>query len=593
MAGNSIDELFVTIGLKGAKNATQELFKFEKSLEVSEKQAETLVDVLNKLQGSQKKSRKETTKSWKEVKKSGQEAKKSANHLMTLARSFKFVGKAMKGTFGFLGKFTRGFGDILKIGLGVSLGNAISRIPGMISGAIGSGISVTADEQQARRQATKGLITGQVDTPANQAMIQKTAVELRTQFSIPLADTFKSFGKVVSRSNNDIKKIQRIISLSAVMKSKVGSKVDFDTLVRQLDLFTRGGELEESLREAAPFLKEFRDSGQDRNKALDLIAREFKFLPKENFQTFNKALERLQVLGGEGVKSFFRPILEVLTKFFNRVSVALLGTESGTVTGKTPGESVAAGINSLLPSADRMVEIINKVQNFLDGPFSKFIDMVFAGIRDIAKLFMGEESAAQKAFGGTTPGETIAKMIGEGITSVLVSLVESIGTGGKLNNLFVTLANIFAAAFESMLRSLIPAMFLKRRPDIGGTAVFTKNQKEIKMLRSMLNQGDFNLKDFIRGTGVFGGKTIDELKKLLELRLEIEKAKWRVPGTPTGTGTDQVPIQREGIEPLKKFGSTINMNNDINIVTTQAAEVIRTQLSAQMSMLGGGMGRLA
>lgn len=109
----------------------------------------------------------------------------------------------------------------------------------------------------------------------------------------------------------------------------------------------------------------------------------------------------------------------------------------------------------------------------------------------------------------------------------------------------------------------------------------------------MLNQGDFNLKDFIRGTGVFGGKTIDELKKLLELRLEIEKAKWRVPGTPTGTGTDQVPIQREGIEPLKKFGSTINMNNDINIVTTQAAEVIRTQLSAQMSMLGGGMGRLA
>jgi len=570
---NVLKQLFIQIGLIGAKTAIKDLTNFEKKTDQTGESAQKATTKTNRFSDS-------LGGLGMAAKNTGSLLKRLGGPIMTgltfgLRGAFsalKMVGRAIKGIGSSLLR-------VIEIAAGIQLSNLLGRAAQGIRGFATSSFGL-AQEEESVRETLKQSFRVQGKGGAVDSFL-KTIDRLGSKFGVDIVGLAKAFqGTVIP-----IKKLARVAEIVAKF-GVIRPDKDPGIIARQIGQLLAVGSLEETLKDLAPQLRGLKEEERI-SKGLAVLEKQLENVTTLGNKTFGFRSQQLKNRFNELKRTFGRPIVKVLGEIFGEL-LASNTRANLTNTGSAVAQVIRTFWNAI--GGGSLAPLINK----LDKALSFGIKWFGIASKDIFDFLTGAPSAIQKIF---FPGQDPKKLGFADLLSVIAELIKD-ATSGWVD--LVAIGKGAVAFFD------------------GATAFFSDVLTGLESIRQEIQ--DFSINPFSTKSskpnetkGAFSGFGLnpdeaDEMKRFLkgmksgqnpidatnDKLLEEQKMKERFNSLPQDD-QDLINSSKRSkfAEPDKADqGAVNNFNTDIKITTQQPANVVRNQLANQMALIGN-QGRLA
>ena len=531
---NTLKELFIKIGLIGAKEATKDLKKLDEATEESGKEA--------------KKAGKETDKFGDKLVKLGIVSRKTINGMKefrklgpvfkTLNLGIRALKSTMRGTLGIVRKFTSGLSNIFQIATGISLSNIVGSIFDKIRNLGSKSLGLAVDEE-----STRAGLRSTFSLQGNAAFADrflKSLDKISAKFGIGATELAKAF----QGTSVPLKKLTRaaeIVAKFGILRPDVSPA----TIARQLSIMMSTGNVEETLKNLAPFL--LRMSPEERiAKGFESIEKHLTKISMDSNRTFAFRAKILNARFDELLRTFGRPVRDTLNVIMGR----MLG-QKGTPTLAALGDAVSRVIATFAQDF-----FLGKASSgFLNDLNTIGADAIKLGgvlLKDVIDFMLGRKSGLQQIF---LPDET----------------PESATVMGLLKSMITELINFAVDRVKAAFSTEDSKKFLKGvGHDIRNGATedtfldnfFSPSTKTKDVQDDLYPIGGDGLRPSIPDQGAVNSNT-------------------NIPEQVAVNSNTNIPEQ-----------GAVNFNTNIQISTQQPATTVRNQLANQMALIGN-QGRTA
>jgi len=536
---NTLKELFIKIGLIGAKEATKDLKKLDKATEESGKEA--------------KKAGKETDKLGDKLVKLGIVSRKTVSDMRefrklgpvfkTLNIGIRALKATMRGTLGIISKFTSGLSNIFQIATGISLSNIVGSTIDKIRNISSRALGLAVDEE-----STRAGLRSTFSLQGNAAFADrflKSLDKISAKFGIGATELAKAF-QGTSVPLEKLTRAAEIVAKFGILRPDVSPA----TIARQLSIMMSTGNVEETLKNLAPFL--LRMSPEERiAKGFESIEKHLTKISMDSNRTFAFRAKMLNARFDELLRTFGRPVRDTLNTIMGR----MLG-QKGTPTLAALGTAVSRVIATFAQDF-----FLGKASSgFLNDVNRIGADAIKLGgvlLKDVADFMLGRKSGLQQVF---LPDVDPKK-------ATIIQLLKAV------------LIELINFGVDAIKKRLDPSWFRKSGEKVGEGIV--KVMGNNKVLKEAIDFKENIIDPVINAPG----KAFDTYKNLDNTINDFIKDTTGV--TPPGYTP---PEEREGAK-IPDQGA-VNFNTNIQIATQQPATTVRNQLANQMALIGN-QGRTA
>jgi len=528
---NPLRELFISIGLVGAKKATKELDKLTKA---EEDLAKTV-----------KMSNKDLDKQEEKLDDVGDEAIRTSKKVGKLKRAISGMAIPLKGLliplkamliplraiFGF-------FTGILRVAGGVLLSQAVSSITSAFGGLLSVGVRDASAEQDAVLELQRGMFLQNKYTLAIDKRLQAVAAAIQRTLGISADETLSGLGKLFA-SGVDPRSGARLANIAAPF-AELGGK-EIGEILEAIGKTQATGALEEVLSVTMPLLRTLTEEQLKSNVLLDTMAKGIENFSGFKDTTLTKAMRTFKASFSEWVKIFGRPVargIKGLLNFFTvRMNEFMKEFKDSAGFGKT-GKMIARFLNSVV--ALFQTSDTPKLIKEMDEILSALVRTLGRVVIDFGRFFKGEESLIGKFLKAA------------GLEQTLGGLIKFF-----LQELFSLLIGAFVGALGGSTMALARDVTVPKNSPLDKFLDFASTVPQIRQYLDLLD---------LLGTGVKSAT-----KYLLT-----------APPPPTEGGN---------AKPNPNDSSSISIIQDIKITSENPAKVINQMLDASLSKYGN-LGRI-
>ena len=594
MAGkaNVLKQLFIQIGLIGAKTAIKDLTKVEKQTDKAGASAKKAVGKTNALSDGLKKAGISADKTSKKF-------EKFKGAIGGIVKGIKIVLWPLRMLVKGIAKVGSSILRVIEIAAGIQLSNLVSRAAQGIRGFVSSSIGLAEEEETVRETLRQSFRVqgkgGFVDK------FLKIISRISREFGTDATKLAKAFqGTVIP-----IGKLARVAEVVAKF-GIIRPDKDSGIIQRQIGQLLSAGSLEETLKDLAPQLRALKEDERI-SRGLEVLEKQLKNVTVQDNKTKGFVERQLKARTAELKRTFGRPIVKVLGEIFGELLASNTRaslTDTGTAIAKVIRTFwTAIGGSDLEP-------IFNKVDKFLSGAI-RWIGVLS---KDIFDFFTGAPSALQQVFFPDMDPKDIgfgdiAGRLGQALSDVVKE-----ATGGfiELDKVAGAIFGFFEATkkfFIDVVKGLVDIKDSIQNFSIFGGGVKTagaggsgeKPTEEGKgFWDTVVDFGKGALKNFSDNIGDFGkGGMIplpeeNEANPIDGIRRRLEDFQRR--GSKGNKERLDDSLERnfptDGNPDPNDQGAVNNFNTNIKITTQQPANVVRNQLANQMALIGN-QGRLA
>ena len=533
---NTLKELFIKIGLAGAKEATKDLDKLDKKTEdytkdakKAAKQTDTFGDQLVKLGIISK----QTLTGMREFRKLSPMFKAINLSVKTLTASLRMVRSVVRGVGSRLS-------NIFQIASGISLANIFDSLATKVRSLGTRALDLAVEEESVRA----GLRTtfGLQGNAAFAGRFLKSLEKIAKKFGTGSTELAKAF----QGTSIPLKKLTRaaeIVAKFGILRPDVNPA----TVARQISIMMNTGNVEETLKNLAPFLLKM--SPEERMvRGFESIEKHLSKISMDSNKTFAFRSKLLDAKFDELLRTFGRPVRDAL----NWIMGEMLRREGKDPTLINMGTALARVIATFADSF-----FLGKSNSSLISKLDKVLgDMIKIGgviAKDFVDFMIGAESGLRQIF---LPDMAPDKA---NLLSLILSMV------GEAVNFFV----------DKLLKALISPESKQMVREIGKS--FASGVSDVE-------EGAVGAANW--AIGVANG--FMEWYQGLDDSIN-ETIKDTTGVTPPGA-SDRVKEKDSKAKDPK--GASVNFNTDIKIATSQPASVVRNQLANQLALIGN-QGRLS
>lgn len=598
--GRGISNLFIQLNLWGTKRALRKLFKTEKQLEKTAVAAKKTTKQVGKLSTSLSKLSRSATKAAKSLTESLlASVEKVGKSMVWLAtKPFKMVNDSAKGLLS----------TLKEIGIHAAGSQLSNLISGSISGAksfLAKGLGLAIEEQDIKftLRETLGMQGRRDFLPKFLKALDRIQVKYGVD-STRLAKAFQGTQIPVNR----LIRVAELVAKIRIQKPNLDPRI----VATQLGQMIRRGTIEETIKDFVPTELFTMTQEEVQRRGLGLLEKQMQSIGKEFNRNFSFVMRMFNFNADETKRTFFRPVVRVLT------DILRLWTDAGTFSLKETGTAVARTIKTAFNA------FMSLFGDSDTGGLLKTFDkdlafgIRFTGImlKDIFDFLTGGKSLLQKIL---FPGNEKAgffdlmKLVAIKILDKVTEFITFLREGKYLDAIGTAIGKAFDAIVDAILKGmgLDSAEVKKSLREFATEKIKDTKFSDIKFVDSLMRGTVMNLaNDLINSLGEDTDKAKakgDEKEKINDIRDRLKKLQDRddsdarmkarleeimeIIGRGKSPATND-PSQKSDVPTDGDSGASVIINQDIRITTTQPAVAVRNALAAQSALISN-MGRLA
>jgi len=521
---NPLRELFISIGLLGAKKATKEIDKLTKSEKELGKTVKKSNKDLDKQEDAFEDVGDEAVRAGRKVNRFKRAVSGLALPFKALLIPLKAILIPLKAIFGF-------FTGILRVAGGVLVAQAVSTVTSAFGSILSIGVRDASAEEDAILELQRGMFLQNKYTKPLDKSLQAVAGAIQRGLGISADATLSALGKLFA-SGVDPRTGARLAKVAGPFAELGGQEIG--VILEAIGKTQATGALEEVLSVTMPLLRTLTEEQLKSNVLLKTMEKGIVNFSGFKDTTLTKAIRTFQAAFSEWIKIFGRPVarglkdlLTFFTKRLNNFMDIFKDTTGFIKTGKMIGRFLGS-IEKLFGTSDTP-KLIREIDDIL----SSIVRTLGRVTIDFGQFFKGEDSLIGRFLKAA------------GFEQTLGGLVKFF-----LQALFKLLIEAFAGALGGTTMAFVRDVTVPKGSPLDKFLDFAAQVPKIRQYLDLLE---------LLGEGVSAGT---------ELLL-----------TPT-------PTDKSKPKPNPNDSSSIQIIQDIKITAENPAKVINLMLEASLNRYG-------